>query len=187
MVVQGASHLLRPQGEMFGGFLCVERVFLGDLNDLPDLEPPLETRLTLGPEGAKLDVRKLLRANPLLDGSRPDLALGTSLFTGDLLDLLGGFIAATLFVIAVHFFFDHAALTSLPKFFAVFSIIGFVALVTIAWEILEFFSDRYLGTSVQLTIADTLKDMVVGLLGATPAALSWPRPSNWEHDDHEGK
>jgi xanthine/uracil permease len=95
------------------------------------------------------------------------------------LHLLGGFIAAAIFVAVIHFFFDFFTLRKLPKFFAMLSIMGFVALVTISWEIFEYFSDRYFGTMVQLSIGDTLKDMIVGLLGALPIALAWPRPSHW--------
>lgn len=37
---------------------------------------------------------------------------------------------------------------------------------TILWEFAEFLSDRYLGTSAQVDLEDTLLDMLLGILGS---------------------
>lgn len=86
---------------------------------------------------------------------------------------LGGFMAAMGIVVVLFMACDAKVLQTMPKLIGVLCILGFVALVALAWEVLEYFSDRYLGTFVQLSIADTLKDMVVGLVGALPVALAW--------------
>jgi hypothetical protein len=45
-------------------------------------------------------------------------------------------------------------------------LVSFVALFAILWEFHEFLMDTYLGTQTQPSIADTMKDMFLGLLGA---------------------
>jgi hypothetical protein len=44
----------------------------------------------------------------------------------------------------------------------VFSLVG---TTTVFWECAEFVSDRYFGTHAQLDLADTMKDMCMGILG----------------------
>jgi hypothetical protein len=44
--------------------------------------------------------------------------------------------------------------------------LGLAAAVTILWEFYEFLSDRWLGTNTQIDLADTLGDLLLGLLGA---------------------
>jgi hypothetical protein len=55
------------------------------------------------------------------------------------LHLLGGFIAAATFVFFLQFILTTTSIRSLSQPFAVISILGFVALVTIAWECFEYF------------------------------------------------
>jgi uncharacterized membrane protein YjdF len=50
-------------------------------------------------------------------------------------------------------------------------VIGLVAMVALGWEVLEYLLDTYAGTEWQLTIADTIKDQLLGVLGAGVAAL----------------
>jgi hypothetical protein len=45
-------------------------------------------------------------------------------------------------------------------------LVSFVALFAILWEFHEFLMDKFLGTQTQPSIADTMKDMFLGLLGA---------------------
>lgn len=45
-------------------------------------------------------------------------------------------------------------------------IISFVALFATLWEFHEFLLDEYFGTLTQSSLADTMKDMFLGLLGA---------------------
>lgn len=50
-------------------------------------------------------------------------------------------------------------------------LIGLVAMVTIAWEVFEFLLDAFTGTRWQVSIADTIKDQLLGVLGACVAVL----------------
>jgi hypothetical protein len=68
-----------------------------------------------------------------------------------------------------------------------------VCLVTtgaVTWEIYEWLSDRYLDTHFQVSLADTMKDLVLGMAGATVYAglVSQPgtpqrtlQPADGEH------
>lgn len=62
-------------------------------------------------------------------------------------------------------------------------IVSFVALFATLWEFYEFLTDRYLGTFNQPSIADTMGDMFLGLLGGFILSLikfsaSKPPPKN---------
>jgi len=54
-----------------------------------------------------------------------------------------------------------------------FCIVSFVGLITIVWEWHEFLSDYYLGTYMQEGLADTMKDLFFGLLGAITTLIIW--------------
>ncbi len=96
------------------------------------------------------------------------------------LHLLGGFAAAATFAWVLPFFVAPETLRAIPKALAMVSIMGFVALVTIGWEVLEYCADHFLGTRLQLSIFDTLKDMLIGLAGGTFVALAWPARKSWK-------
>jgi len=49
-------------------------------------------------------------------------------------------------------------------------IVSLVTTGAVAWEVYEWLSDRYLGTHFQLTLADTVKDLVLGLAGGVACA-----------------
>ncbi len=51
----------------------------------------------------------------------------------------------------------------------IFLVISFVALVATLWEFHEFLMDYYLDTHTQPSIADTMKDLFLGLCGALVA------------------
>lgn len=44
-------------------------------------------------------------------------------------------------------------------------IVSLVTTGAVCWEIYEWLSDRYLGTRLQVSLGDTLKDLVLGLAG----------------------
>lgn len=96
------------------------------------------------------------------------------------LHLLGGFAAAAAFAWLLPFVLSPEILRALPKPVAMVSILGFVALVTIGWEVFECFLDHFLGTRLQLSILDTLKDMMVGLAGGAVVAIAWPGKNSWK-------
>ncbi len=86
---------------------------------------------------------------------------------------LGGLSAA----VAVYFVWD---LVKRFKWIVVSSWLVDLALVlisvmaiTCAWELWEFFSDTYLGTLSQPNVSDTMKDMIMGSLGAAAFCMGW--------------
>ncbi len=60
--------------------------------------------------------------------------------------------------------------TKLADFFL---ILFFVMSITVFWEFYEFLSDKYLFTSAQPSVADTMKDMFMGMLGAISFGVGW--------------
>lgn len=44
---------------------------------------------------------------------------------------------------------------------------GLACAIALAWEFGEFFSDEFLGTSVQISVANTMRDLIFGVLGAS--------------------
>jgi len=75
--------------------------------------------------------------------------------------------------VAIAWFFRsaafHAARVGLlgprdPRTHAVL-VIGLVGTATVAWEFAEFISDKYVGTTAQGDLADTLLDMFLGIAG----------------------
>jgi hypothetical protein len=51
-------------------------------------------------------------------------------------------------------------------------IISLVVTGAVTWECYEWLSDRYLGTLLQLTVDDTIKDLALGLMGGVVSAAA---------------
>jgi hypothetical protein len=60
------------------------------------------------------------------------------------------------------------------------STISFVTLVSVLWELFELFTDTFLQTGLQGSVAETLKDIAVGLVGGLSSLLCWPPQSAWK-------
>jgi len=54
-----------------------------------------------------------------------------------------------------------------------FIIIATVILAAVVWEMYEFSSDQFLGTNYQPSNADTMKDLIMGMLGGIIFCLSF--------------
>ena len=79
--------------------------------------------------------------------------------------LLGGVAIAFLLWRAAHGA-SRAGVTGMPNATGLaVMVLGLTCAAAVIWECAEFLSDRYLGTRSQLSIADTLGDMVVGISG----------------------
>lgn len=50
-------------------------------------------------------------------------------------------------------------------------LLAFVGMAAAAWEVLEFGLDRYLGTSTQVSLLDTIKDLCMGISGGGLTAI----------------
>ena len=92
-------------------------------------------------------------------------------FFDSLMHVAGGLVAALSFYGMLGMAEDRRLLTIDDVRVLRLLLVGLVALVTIAWEVFEFLLDAYVGTSWQLSIADTLKDQLLGVLGAVVVVL----------------
>jgi len=86
------------------------------------------------------------------------------------LHLIGGLVSSLCFLLFLVVIHGNDGLRRIPRWLRCVLVLGFTALVTIAWEFFEYFTDTYLGTQLQSTVIETLKDMAVGLAGAVPVA-----------------
>lgn len=53
----------------------------------------------------------------------------------------------------------------------ILTLMAFTALAAVSWEFLEFSLDRYIDTTLQASILDTMKDLAMGLSGGGLTAL----------------
>ena len=93
------------------------------------------------------------------------------------LHFVGGAMAGVGYVLLVSWTIPNPPLSGIPKLHLILSTISFVALVAVFWEFFELFADTYLHTGLQGTVAETLKDIAVGLLGGLTAITCWPHSS----------
>jgi hypothetical protein len=56
-------------------------------------------------------------------------------------------------------------------------VFGLTCAAAVFWEFAEFLSDRYCGTTAQLGLTDTLKDMLVGIVGGSTFVVACGRMS----------
>jgi hypothetical protein len=103
------------------------------------------------------------------------------------LHLIGGLVSALCFLLFIAVLHGNVVMRQIPQWMRCLLVLSFTALVTIAWEFFENFTDTFLGTQLQSTVFETLKDMAVGLIGALPVA-AWlgSNRSFADHDDGEG-
>jgi hypothetical protein len=97
-------------------------------------------------------------------------AFGALMYLDIPLHLFGGFVAATALIVALYAIHDSDGVDGAPFVLKFVAALGFVALVSIAWEIFEFFTDTYMGTCLQVSVIETLKDMLVALAGGVMPA-----------------
>ena len=65
---------------------------------------------------------------------------------------------------------NNKELNTVPSF-KVFSAIAIAALAAVIWELAEYGGDLLLGTIMQPSIFDTMKDLCMGLLGASVVSI----------------
>lgn len=66
-------------------------------------------------------------------------------------------------------------INTLNKVVDFFIILIFVMSITVVWEFYEYLSDVYLLTNAQPSVADTMKDMFMGMLGAIVFGIGWAK------------
>lgn len=85
--------------------------------------------------------------------------------------LIGGFAMGTAGYYLLQDFAGRGEFKSNSKALTILIIIGFVALAAVCWEFLEFALDTFWHTNLQPDIIDTIKDLCMGLIGGSTAAI----------------
>ncbi len=82
---------------------------------------------------------------------------------------MGGMAIAYFFIVAI----KHAqsVVGLIPRSIRMLLAFGLTSVTAIVWELLEFASDRLLGTLMNLGVADTLSDLFFGLCGGAVMAV----------------
>src|SRR3989338_4762594 len=74
----------------------------------------------------------------------------------------------------VHLYFllcEYKPGIKLPALIFGFNIVAIVTFVAVGWELLEFAGDQLLGTRMQLSLPDTMGDLLLGMLGGLLGVL----------------
>jgi hypothetical protein len=67
-------------------------------------------------------------------------------------------------------FEQHELIQLRSKLFTVVAVTSFVCLAAVCWEFLEFILDHTVHTYLQPSLADTMGDLLAGLMGGTTIA-----------------
>jgi hypothetical protein len=70
------------------------------------------------------------------------------------------------------FFLNKAKKIKTNSFWICFFALAFACLISVSWEIFEFFMDQVFATNMQKGLANTMIDLIVGIGGATIAVWS---------------
>ncbi len=85
--------------------------------------------------------------------------------------LIGGFAMGTAAYYLLQDYERRGEFKSQSNHLTILLIIGFVALAAVSWEFLEFALDTFWHTNLQTDIIDTIKDLCMGLIGGSTAAI----------------
>lgn len=81
------------------------------------------------------------------------------------------FLGGAAIALSAYYFLQTDTQTKTTRLTLFLFLIGTTALAAIFWEFFEFSMDYFYNTHNQISIADTMKDMAMGLLGATIASI----------------
>jgi len=81
------------------------------------------------------------------------------------LHFFGGFAIAYFLGGGLHILEGQKILPPLPPWVRLGLLFGLVNTTALFWEFAEFIADRYFGTTCQLSLEDTLLDLLLGMLG----------------------
>lgn len=88
-----------------------------------------------------------------------------------IMHVLGGMSIALSGLAALEMFAKTGELKISNRLIVVVTILGLVALAAISWEFLEFTLDHVAHTHMQPSLADTMGDLLAGLIGSLPILL----------------
>ncbi len=82
-----------------------------------------------------------------------------------LMHFLGGFSIAFTSVLFLNFFEEKKLLKIKSSFLFIFIVVSFVSLIAILWEFYEFILRDFFNVIVQISLEDTLSDLLMGIGG----------------------
>jgi hypothetical protein len=85
----------------------------------------------------------------------------------------GGMAIAAMAIQLLNFFEKQKQITFKSHILHAFLLLAIVGFVASLWEISEFSADIFLGWSLQYSLFDTMKDMILGLTGGAIVIISW--------------
>jgi hypothetical protein len=88
-----------------------------------------------------------------------------------LMHYLGGLSMGYACFLALVFLQQHKLISPLDQVIALGLVFTSVATIAVFWEFGEFLIDRILGTNVQVSLANTMQDLLMGILGALTVVL----------------
>jgi uncharacterized membrane protein YGL010W len=91
--------------------------------------------------------------------------------TDTIMHFLGGASIAAASAEAGHLLERSGKLSMQSRFVRACILIAFTALAAVAWEFFEFTLDHTFGLAMQPSLADTMKDLLAGLLGGSTISL----------------
>ena len=82
------------------------------------------------------------------------------------------FLGGVSIALSTHYFVRYSKGVSLPALYRFLFIVAMTVFAAVAWEWAEFIGDAMLGTVFQPSIFDTMKDLLMGTLGAVIVAIA---------------
>jgi hypothetical protein len=79
---------------------------------------------------------------------------------------VGGLSLAYSFALAIPTLKNQKAISQLDRLVELVLIFTLVSTAAIFWEFAEFLLDRFLGTNLQISLQNTMQDLLMGMLGA---------------------
>lgn len=84
---------------------------------------------------------------------------------------LGGVSIAVMAMGLYRLMLEKKVVGPLPRWFVLFLVVCIVTTVAVLWEFAEFLGDVALGTSMQISLRDTMGDLFLGALGGGMAGV----------------
>lgn len=85
----------------------------------------------------------------------------------------GGMAIASMAIQLLNYFEKQKQITFKSHIIQALLLLCVVGTIAMLWEIAEFSADQFLGWSLQYSLFDTMKDMILGLTGGTIVVISW--------------
>lgn len=89
-----------------------------------------------------------------------------------IMHILGGMSIALSGIGVINFYITNGELRISNRLITATIILGFVALAAVSWEFLEFTLDHIAHTHMQPSLADTMGDLLAGLVGGSVVIVS---------------